>query len=170
MRPLVALALDCTRWGGARARWRRRWAECAQRTRNAQAELRWQVFCHFDRQQEGAVTVLPCERGPLSPIAVDGVPCAGHRSQGKGDGVRSGFRADEDRRVDANELTNPQHLIAVTASANRSKGDRGPEEWRPPDEGYWCTYATDWVGVKVTWSLAATQAEWDSVEEMLGRC
>ena len=52
----------------------------------------------------------------------------------------------EDRRAYANDLTNPQHLLAVTASANRSKGDRGPEEWRPPDEGYWCTYATDWVG------------------------
>jgi hypothetical protein len=54
----------------------------------------------------------------------------------------------EDRRVYANELTNPQHRVAATASANHSKGARGPEEWGPPDEGYWRTYATDWVGVK----------------------
>ena len=31
----------------------------------------------------------------------------------------------------ANNLLNPEHLIAVTKGANRSKGARGPEDWRP---------------------------------------
>ena len=35
----------------------------------------------------------------------------------------------------ANYLGDPDHLIAVTKGANRSKGAKGPEEWRPPDEG-----------------------------------
>ena len=43
------------------------------------------------------------------------------------------------------ELVDGDHLIAVSASANRSKSDQGPEEWRPPDESYWCDYAVDWV-------------------------
>jgi len=75
-----------------------------------------------------------------------------------------------DRQAYANDLTNPQHLVAASASANRSKGDKGHEEWRPPNEGYWCQYATDWVGVKQTWTLTVTQAEWDALVEMLGRC
>ena len=50
-------------------------------------------------------------------------------------------------------LGDPDHLIAVTKGANRSKGAKGPQEWRPPDEGYWCQYATDWTEVKMEWGL-----------------
>ena len=35
----------------------------------------------------------------------------------------------------ANYLGDQDHLIAVTKGANRSKGAKGPEDWRPPDEG-----------------------------------
>ena len=41
----------------------------------------------------------------------------------------------------ANYLGEENHLIAVTASANRSKGAKGPEEWGPPEQSYWCQYA-----------------------------
>ena len=51
----------------------------------------------------------------------------------------------------ANYLGDADHLIAVTARANRSKGAKGPEEWRPPDEGYWCEYAVNWTEVKSQW-------------------
>ena len=70
----------------------------------------------------------------------------------------------------ANYLGNPDHLIAVTKGANRSKGAKGPEEWQPPDEGYWCQYATDWTEVKMEWGLTMTQTEIGTVIEMLDTC
>ena len=70
----------------------------------------------------------------------------------------------------ANYLGDPDHLIAVAKGANRSKGAKGPEDWRPPDEGYWCQYATDWTEVKMEWGLSMTQKEVEAVIEMLDTC
>ena len=70
----------------------------------------------------------------------------------------------------ANYLRDPQHLIAVTASANRSKGARGPEEWKPENRSYWCQYAIDWVTIKDTWNLTVTQDEHDALAQMLNTC
>ena len=67
-------------------------------------------------------------------------------------------------------MGDPDHLIAVTKRANRSKGAKGPEEWQPPDEGYWCQYATDWAEVKMEWGLTMTQGETEAVVEMLDTC
>ena len=70
----------------------------------------------------------------------------------------------------ANYLVDADHLIAVTKGANRSKGAKGPEEWRPPNEGYWCQYATDWTEVKKEWGLTMTQKETEAVIDMLDTC
>ena len=70
----------------------------------------------------------------------------------------------------ANYLGDPDHLIAVTKGANRSKGAKGPEDWRPPEEGYWCQYATDWTEVKLEWGLTMTQTETEAVIDMLDTC
>ena len=82
-----------------------------------------------------------------------------------------GYAWDFDRkRAYANDLNNTAHLVAVTASANRSKGARGPEDWRPPDEAHWCQYSRDWMAVKVEWELTVTQREVDALGEMLKNC
>ena len=76
----------------------------------------------------------------------------------------------ERKRDYANDMDYPGHLVAVTASANRSKGAKGPEDWKPEDDTYWCEYAVDWVTIKSTWELSVTITEWAALDEMLGTC
>lgn len=85
---------------------------------------------------------------------------------------RSGAHAWEAvrRTAFANDLAFPDHLIAVTASTNRSKSDSPPNEWRPPQQGTWCRYANAWVTVKVNWSLTITTPERDALGQMLDTC
>jgi len=70
----------------------------------------------------------------------------------------------------ANEMAYSDHLIAVTASANRKKGAKGPEGWKPPNQDYWCDYAIDWVQIKADWGLSATKAEWTALQAMIATC
>ncbi len=55
----------------------------------------------------------------------------------------------------ANDLDAPE-LVAVSFVVNRSKGDRSPDEWKPPNQGDWCVYAKAWVSVKAKWHLTVT--------------
>ncbi|MFG3344070.1 HNH endonuclease family protein [Streptomyces sp. NPDC048018] len=75
----------------------------------------------------------------------------------------------ERRKAFANDLTHPQ-LLAVSAVTNRSKGDQGPDEWRPPSRTYWCTYARAWTSVKSTYGLSVTFAEKAELVRMLDTC
>jgi hypothetical protein len=70
----------------------------------------------------------------------------------------------------ANYRLDPDNLIAVNLSANRSKGAKGPDEWKPTNTDYWCQYAYDWIRIKEFWSLTATQAEWDALVSMIETC
>ncbi|RDL39952.1 Uncharacterized protein BP5553_04292 [Venustampulla echinocandica] len=73
------------------------------------------------------------------------------------------------RQAFANDLKNPQ-LLAVTDNVNQSKGDKGPEDWKPSLQSYWCTYASMWVKVKNTYSLTITSAEKTALVTMLNTC
>ena len=61
-------------------------------------------------------------------------------------------------------------MIAVNLSANRSKGARGPDEWKPSNTEYWCEYAYDWIRIKDYWNLTVTQSEWDALVSMIETC
>ncbi|KAJ5150337.1 uncharacterized protein N7482_010795 [Penicillium canariense] len=87
-----------------------------------------------------------------------------------------------DRQAFANDLTHPQ-LLAVTDNVNESKGDKGPEEWKPPlgkrtgrgfsgypIVSYYCTYAEMWVKVKSVYSLTITSEEKSALSDMLDTC
>jgi hypothetical protein len=64
----------------------------------------------------------------------------------------------------------PEVLLSVEAGANRSKGDKGPEAWKPPDKGEWCDYAERWIGIKAGYDLSVNQQEKAALEEMLATC
>lgn len=70
----------------------------------------------------------------------------------------------------ANDLTDPDHLIAVEDNINQSKGASAPDAWKPPRVAYWCTYAVDWTEIKKRWELTVTQSEYDAIAEMLQTC
>jgi hypothetical protein len=73
------------------------------------------------------------------------------------------------RQAFANDLSDPQ-LIAVTDNVNQEKGDKSPDQWKPPTVGYWCTYASMWVAVKHKFKLTVNSAEKSALTDMLNRC
>jgi hypothetical protein len=64
----------------------------------------------------------------------------------------------------------PRDLLSVDDGLNQSKGDKGPEAWKPPRKAYWCVYAKRWIGIKHYWDLSVTDAERSALKRMLGRC
>ncbi|UQA90906.1 HNH endonuclease family protein [Streptomyces halobius] len=74
----------------------------------------------------------------------------------------------QQRKSFANDLTDPQ-LIAVSASSNRQKGDKSPDQWAPR-YAYWCTYARAWIDVKHLYELNVTRPESAMLADMLDTC
>jgi hypothetical protein len=75
------------------------------------------------------------------------------------------------REAFANDLSDPRALVAVTASSNRSKGDKDPPQWMPRNTAMHCTYLSDWVAVKSRWSLSMDESEYRFIEKRLkGAC
>lgn len=88
------------------------------------------------------------------------------------DAWRSGASAWTDDRRDAfaNDLDHPEELMAVTGRTNQSKSDSTPDQWLPPEQTEWCSYATDWVTVKAAWSLTVTPPEKAAIVGILADC
>ena len=76
----------------------------------------------------------------------------------------------ERRRDYANELVESEHLIAVHRSLNRQKGAKGPEDWKPPSQAFWCDYAKAWKRTKDHWGLTMTTREAGVLSEMEATC
>lgn len=72
------------------------------------------------------------------------------------------------RTAYANWLADEAHLVAVTASANLSKGARGPSEWMP-EEGR-CEYVEWWSRIAAGWGLRLDEADREAIEEVRDGC
>ena len=63
------------------------------------------------------------------------------------------------RRLFTNDLVNKHALIAVSASANRSKRDKDIANWLPPNKSFHCEYINRWIAIKNYWNLDMDTAE-----------
>ena len=76
----------------------------------------------------------------------------------------------DQRKKFANDLDESFFLIAVTASSNRSKGERDPAEWMPTSVSYRCEYARIWVKIKRAWDLSVDPTENTFLTRTLASC
>jgi len=74
----------------------------------------------------------------------------------------------ERREEYANYLEDPDHLVAVIASENRSKGAKTADEWMP--ERGQCGFSIATVRIKERWGLTYTDAEKDALLRAIGTC
>jgi hypothetical protein len=70
----------------------------------------------------------------------------------------------------ANDLQYKDTLIAVSLSANRSKGSRDPSEWMPPNDDYHCEYLITWVAVKDRFELTMDDKEITFIKNKYSEC
>ncbi len=78
--------------------------------------------------------------------------------------------SDQQRRDFANDLSYAGTLIAVSAKSNRSKGDKDPAGWMPPNDAFHCEYIEIWVEIKARWNLSADETEARAIEQVRAGC
>jgi hypothetical protein len=95
---------------------------------------------------------------PLAEAARSGPVVDGRRQ-------RPGDWPEEQRHAYAND---PEGLLAVTSSSNRSKGDDDPARWLP--DGDRCGYVASWLRVKKKYNFSVDQAEHDAIAAVIATC
>ena len=66
--------------------------------------------------------------------------------------------------------TDPLNLIAVDSAANKQKSDGDAATWLPPNKTFRCQYVARQVSVKYKYGLWVTQAEHDTILDVLKNC
>ncbi|MFF6829044.1 DUF1524 domain-containing protein [Streptomyces longwoodensis] len=86
-----------------------------------------------------------------------------------GDAWQTGARSlsQAEREALAND---PLNLAAVSASANRHKGDQDASTWLPTATGWRCTYVARQIAVKKKYRLWVTPPERTAMTRVLGTC
>ncbi len=73
----------------------------------------------------------------------------------------------EEKKRFANDYDN---LLAVDKSANRQKGAKGPSEWIPSNQTYWCEYGQRWREIKDKYGLVIRDLEEQALNRMEQHC
>ncbi|GGC68277.1 HNH endonuclease [Hoyosella rhizosphaerae] len=69
-----------------------------------------------------------------------------------------------------NFANDPLNLQATAGWANQQKGDSDAASWLPPNKSYRCTYVSQQIEVKSTYSLWVTKAERDAMLDAFSTC
>lgn len=64
----------------------------------------------------------------------------------------------------ANYMGMKEHLVPVSKSENRSKGDSSPADYLPSSNTYICNYIKNWLTVKSIWNLKLSDREAKGIE------
>lgn len=73
---------------------------------------------------------------------------------------------DWDAKAREHFANDPMNLFAVAASANRSKGARGPLKWLPPNESFHCQYVTRFHRIVLAYKLNYAPRERDLMDSL----
>jgi hypothetical protein len=74
------------------------------------------------------------------------------------------------REAYANDLGTRYDLLAVSAHANESKGDQGPDDWLPPRRSFDCRYMADYTAVLWRWQLKINPQQKSFLSSRLRTC
>ena len=72
------------------------------------------------------------------------------------------------KRLYANMLSDPDHLIVVSAATFQSMEGKDPAEWLPGNAADQAAHVRIWARIKTTWGLTADQAERVALRGLLG--
>lgn len=64
----------------------------------------------------------------------------------------------------------PLNLLAVSGPANSQKSDSDAASWLPANKGFRCAFVARQVAVKLSYNLWMTQAEFDTIANILSEC
>jgi hypothetical protein len=76
----------------------------------------------------------------------------------------------EKRQLFANDLSDSATLITLAASTVRSRGDKDPAQWLPPNPDYQCVYVLNWMQIKTKWKLSMDGQETNAISVILRDC
>ena len=107
-------------------------------------------------------TTVTYLRGDGPSVDIDHVVALGDAWQ------KGAFRWSRRRRVELAD--DPLNLLAVSASANRQKGDGDTATWLPKNKAFRCAYVARQVAVKKRYDLWVTAAEQAAMRRVLQRC